>query len=293
MAQTNILSAPHSVLLKRSERLIGAILVDGGRLSAEGVERILHLQHERGLRFGEAGKALRLLSQADIDYALARQFDYPYLLGAEGKLNRHVVAAYDPFGPRVEALRALRNQLMLRWADADVARKALAIISPARQEGRSFIAANLAVLFSQLGERTLLIDGDMRSPAQHEWFGIENRIGLSAMLSGRGSADALLRIPGLMRLTVLPAGAQPPNPLELLSRPAFSNLLQDLAADYDSILVDTPPAGQYADAQTIASRAGAALIVARRNISRISQIRSIADALGDAGTKVVGTVLNR
>ena len=118
MAQTNILSAPHSVLLKRSERLIGAILVDGGRLSAEGVERILHLQHERGLRFGEAGKALRLLSQADIDYALARQFDYPYLLGAEGKLNRHVVAAYDPFGPRVEALRALRNQLMLRWADA-------------------------------------------------------------------------------------------------------------------------------------------------------------------------------
>ena len=154
------------------------------------------------------------------------------------------------------------------------------------------MAANLAVVFSQLGERTLLIDGDMRSPSQHDFFGLDNGTGLSAILSGRGSPEVVRRIPGLLRLSVLPAGVQPPNPLELLSRPAFPQLLQDLAQDYDLILIDSPPAAHYADAQTIAGRTGAALIVARRNASRISQIRSIADAIVRTGATVVGTVLN-
>jgi receptor protein-tyrosine kinase len=292
MRQTNILSAPASAFFKRTDRPIGAILVEEGRLTAEDANRILDLHHARGLRFGEAGKQLRLLSQADIDYALSRQFDYPYLLSAESNVSQSVIAAYDPFGPQVEALRALRNQLMLRWAEADVGRKALAVMSPTRQEGRSFVAANLAVVFSQLGERTLLIDCDMRSPSQHRFFGLDNRTGMSAILCGRDGPDALRRIPGLQRLSVLPSGAQPPNPLELLSKPAFPKLLQDLAQDYDVILVDTPPAADYADAQTIAGRAGAALIVARRDASRISQIRSAADAAVHAGATVVGTVLN-
>ena len=202
MAQTSILSAPASPFPKRTDRPIGAILVEGGRLSVDDVTRILSLQHERGLRFGEAGKKLCLLSQADIDYALSWQFDYPYLLGAESGLRHSVVAAYDPFNPQLEALRALRSQLLLRWVEADVGRKALAVISPARQEGRSFMAANLAVVFSQLGERTLLIDGDMRSPSQHDFFGLDNGTGLSAILSGRGSPEVVRRIPGLLRLSV-------------------------------------------------------------------------------------------
>ncbi|MGC5317045.1 CpsD/CapB family tyrosine-protein kinase, partial [Escherichia coli] len=79
-----------------------------------------------------------------------------------------VVAAYNPFSKQVEALRALRSQLMVRWFDIDGKHKALSIVSPASGEGRSFIASNLAVVFSQLGERTLLIDADMRQPCQHE-----------------------------------------------------------------------------------------------------------------------------
>ena len=88
------------------------------------------------------------------------------------------------------------------------------------------------------------------------------------------------------------AGARPPNPLELLSRPAFPRLLQDLTQDYDVIIVDTPPAACYADAQTVAARAGAALIVARRNASRISQVRGVSDAAARAGAALLGTVLN-
>jgi chain length determinant protein tyrosine kinase EpsG len=291
MVQTNIISAAAS-LHKGTEDSIGAILVKAGRLKPEDVERILRLQRERGLRFGEAAKALRLLSQADIDFVLSRQFDYAHLQYGESRLNKMVVAAHAPYDAPAEALRAVRSELMLRWFDDDVRHKTLAVISAARQEGRSFIAANLAVVFSQLGERTLLIDGDMRCPCQHELFGLENQTGLSTMLSARIGHEALQRVSGLPRLCVLPTGARPPNPLELLSRPAFPLLLQDLTRDYDVIILDTPPAACYADAQTVAARAGAALIVARQNLSRISQVRGVSDAAARAGAALLGTVLN-
>jgi chain length determinant protein tyrosine kinase EpsG len=181
---------------------------------------------------------------------------------------------------------------MLRWFDTDVAHKALAIVSAERKEGRSFIAANLAVVFSQLGEHTLLIDADMRNPSQHRFFGLDNRSGLSAVLSGRGGPDAIQRIPSLRDLSVLPAGAQPPNPSELLGRQQFSQLLHELARDFDVILLDTPPAAQTADAQTITMRAGCALIVVRKNATRVWQVRGIADHAVQTNTTIVGTVLN-
>jgi protein-tyrosine kinase len=293
MAQTNIISASAAASLhKSSEGSIGAILIEAGRLKPEDVDRILRLQRERGLRFGEAATALGLLTQADIDFALTRQFDYAHLQYDESRLNEMVIAAHAPYDRPAEALRAVRSELMLRWFDADAGHKTLAVISAARQEGRSFIAANLAVVFSQLGEHTLLIDGDMRCPCQHKLFGIENRAGLSTMLSARIGHEALQPVSGLPRLSVLPAGARPPNPLELLSRPAFPRLLQDLTEDYDVIILDTPPATCYADAQTVAARAGAALIVARRNASRISQVRAVSDAAARAGAALLGTVLN-
>lgn len=292
MAQTNIISASAAALHKRREDSIGATLVEAGRLKPEDVDRILLLQRERGLRFGEAAIALGLLTQADIDFALTRQFDYAHLQYDENKLNEMVVAAHAPYDAPAEALRAVRSELVLRWFDADPGNKTLAVLSPARQEGRSFISANLAVVFSQLGEHTLLIDGDMRCPCQHQLFGIDNRAGLSTMLSARIGREALQPVSGLPRLSVLPAGARPPNPLELLSRPVFARLLQDLTQDFDVIILDTPPAACYADAQTVAGRAGAALIVARRNASRVSQVRGVSDAAARAGAAVLGTVLN-
>ncbi|MGH8554820.1 MAG: chain length determinant protein tyrosine kinase EpsG [Gammaproteobacteria bacterium] len=276
----------------RGERSIGAILIDARRLKPEDAERILRLQREQGLRFGDAALRLRLLSQADIDFAIARQFDYHYLIRGKSDISEDLVAAYSPFTTQVEALRALRGQLILRWFDGDPTRKALAIVSAARNEGRSFIAANLAVVFSQLGEHTLLIDADMRHPHQQELFALENRVGLSAVLSGRAGADAIHRIPSLLDLSVLPAGPQPPNPLELLARPPFPQLLADLAKVYDVIILDSPPAANYADAQTITVRAGAALIIVRKNATRMWQVRGVSNSATQASATVVGTVLN-
>ena len=173
-----------------SGRAIGAILIDAGRLSPDGAERILRAQRDGGLRFGDAAISLGLLKESDIQFALSRQFDYPFLQPGESSVSDEVVAAYRPFTHQVEELRALRSQLMLRWFDAEAERKTLAIVSPERGEGRSFIAANLAVVFSQLGERTLLIDADMRNPRQHTMFAVSNRLGLSETLAGRGGRSS-------------------------------------------------------------------------------------------------------
>lgn len=285
-------SPAKNIALTSGGRSIGAILIDAGRLKAEDAEIILRVQREQGLPFGDAAMSVGLLSRADIDFALSCQFDYPYLLHGQSAVSEKLIAAYAPFTPQVEALRALRSQLKLRWFDGDPANRALAIVSAERKEGRSFIAANLAVVFSQLGERTLLIDADLRNPCQHQMFGLDNRAGFSTILSGRGGREALNRIPLLRDLSVLPAGALPPNPSELLGRPILPQLLQELAKEFDVILIDTPAAGDTADALTTSICAGSALIVVRKNAASSWRVRGIADSTTQSNTTVVGSVLN-
>lgn len=271
---------------------MGGILIDAGRLRIEDADRILHLQREEGLLFGDAAIKLGLLTEADIQFALSHQFDYSCLVRGESRVSEDVIAAYARAGRQLEALRSLRSQLMLRWFDNNPAHRALAIVSGERGEGRSYIAANLAVLFSQLGQHTLLIDADMRNSSQHNLFGLDYHSGLSEALSGRGGGLTVKHIPGLPDLWVVPAGATPPNPLELLARPQFQHLLGELKQRFAVIVLDSPAAAEYSDAQTVAVRAGAALIVARKNVTRMWQVRGVSDSVALASATVVGTVLN-
>ena len=275
------------------ERSIGAILIDNGRLTPIDAEKILREQKVSKTRFGDAAVKLGLLTQTDIDFALARQFDYPYLGVEDDSLSEEVIAAFKPFSATVEQLRALRTQLMLRWFGADAARKSLAVVSPSDRDGRSFVAANLAVVFSQLGERTLLIDADLRTPRQHQLFKIDNGVGLSAVLSGRVSAAAAVhKVVALLDLSVLPAGATPPNPQELLSRDIFPGILAQYGESYDVIIVDTPSLTKSADAQTIAARVGAAMIVARNHATPLSALQGLVANLQGSNVAVVGSLLN-
>ncbi|MEO8166299.1 MAG: polysaccharide biosynthesis tyrosine autokinase, partial [Betaproteobacteria bacterium] len=181
---------------------------------------------------------------------------------------------------------------LIRWSNAQVRHKMLAIVSPGSGEGRSYVAANLAVAFSQLGERTLLIDADLRAPRQHRIFNTPDRIGLSAVLSGRADSSAVVPLPQFGTLSLLPAGACPPNPQELLLRPALAALLGELRNEFDVILFDTPPAGLYADAQSVGFRAGSAIVLARKDHTSIADTNNTIRVLSDTGTRVVGTVFN-
>src|SRR3979411_2970771 len=172
MNQENVLSIDHQRnSIMRTERSLGAILVEDGKLSNKEIDRVLDVQRREGVRFGEAAVRLGLITDEEARFALAKQYDFPHIApgtqvaGNEGP-SRELVAAYAPFHPRTEELRALRTQLLIRWYNREQGRNALAVTSPHSGEGRSYIAANLAIVFSQLGARTLLVDADLRKPPQ-------------------------------------------------------------------------------------------------------------------------------
>ena len=272
------------------DRRIGALLLAAGRITPEQLDRVLRAQKDDRRRFGQIAIDLQFCSDGDIRQALGKQFEFPYLEpGADG-ISEEVSAAYRPSGRDVEALRALRTQLKLRWFDGATTGRALAIISTRHGDGRSYLASNLAVAFAQLGERTLLIDADMRRPRQHHLFQLPDASGLSTILAGRDDEGAIQRMPQLTNLAVLPAGPLPPNPVELLERSAFSRLLEQMRNDYDVILVDTPAATEHPDAHTATVRCHAGLMVVRKNATRVAEARALADAVRSA--EIVGTVMN-
>jgi chain length determinant protein tyrosine kinase EpsG len=273
-------------------RAFGGILVEQGRLTPSDAEEIQRFAGTHGLRFGEAALQMKLLTPDDIEFALAHQYNYPILQrGGPDGVGDEVVAAYNPQNILVEPLRAIRSQLSHRWFD-DASRKVVAITSPGRSEGRSWLAANLATLFAQIGERTLLIDADMRHPRQHQLFNLNNSVGLSSLLTGRSGKETALRIHPQLRLFVLPAGILPPNPQELLGRPVFDVVLERFNEQFDVILIDTPAANESADAQMVAKRAGAALMLARRNQTRHSHMVTAMRSLTQTGVNVIGSVMN-
>ena len=235
--------------MRDQSRAIGTILVEQGRIGQQDVEEIQKFAVQNGIRFGDAALQLNLLTQNDIDVALAQQYNYPVLSrGGKNGVADDVIAAYLPQSELVEPLRALRSQLTLRWANG-AGRRILAITSPGRGEGRSWLAANLATVFAQMGERVLLIDADMRHSRQHHLFNLNNAVGLSALLTGRAGRETVARIHPQLRLFVLPAGLRPPNPQELLGRSVFDVVLTSFSEQYDLIILDTPAMSEASDAQ--------------------------------------------
>jgi chain length determinant protein tyrosine kinase EpsG len=271
---------------------IGVLLIDAGKLTLEDAERVFRYQKEKGLRFGDAAVKLGLVNQQDIQDELARQFHFPYLRPGQGSLRPEVVAAYAPFSRPAEGLRTLRSQLMLRWFAADPPNRVLAVVSAARGDGRSFIAANLAVVFSQLGERTLLIDADMRNPMQHSLFGLNGSQGLSTILAARSDLGSVQRVELMNDLFVLPAGPIPPNPAELLEKPIFRQILEEVSSRFDVVILDTPAVAFGPDAKSICIKAKGALVVARTGASRIDAVKVMVDQFSADGATVIGSVVN-
>jgi protein-tyrosine kinase len=274
------------------DKSIGHFIAQANNLNADEVERILNHQKREGLKFGEAAVALGLAKGEDVLWALSQQFHYPYAAGSGSQTSAELVLAHKPFGHQAESFRLLRSQINMRLFTAEEPRRAIAVISPDNGDGKSFFAANLAIAFSQLGGRTLLLDADMRNPRQHEIFGVNGTSGLSNILSGRVESNVIRTVRDFPSLFLLPVGTLPPNPLELLERPAFGLLLRELQSKFDYVIVDTPAAAQGADYAVAAARCGAALVLARRDHSRMQAVQDVVDGLASTPTKVVGVVLN-
>ncbi len=272
---------------------IGEIIRRTNNLTADQVERILSYQHQHNVKFGEAAVALGLAKQEDVLWALAQQFQYPYVSTSNRKIADEVVVGTKPFSDQAEIFRAVRAQLLNSLFNGARTNTAMAVISPDSGDGKSYFAANIAASLSQLGGRTLLIDADLRTPRQHEIFSIEGKAGLSSILSGRAESKLIHPVGDLPSLHVLPAGVVPPNPIELVQRSTFGLLLKELASKFDYVIVDTPAASLGSDGRVIAGHCGAALAVCRRHKTRMDVLNAMLAPLGiSSSVKVAGVVVN-
>lgn len=274
------------------DRPIGDLIRDARNLSAAEVEKVLSYQREHGVRFGEAAVSLGLASPDDVLNALAQQFHYP-LASAERRISSpELVTLSQPFSVQAEAIRAVRSQVTMRLGKTDEARQAIAVISPDSGDGKTYFAANLAVSMAQLGGRTLIVDADLRNPRQHEVFKVSNAVGLSTLLSGRAENQVIQPVEGVAGLFVLPCGPIPPNPLELIERPAFALLMRELLAKFDHVIIDTAAASLGADACVVAARCGAALVLTRKHDNRVSALQDLVASLAGSSAQVLGAVFN-
>ena len=270
---------------------IGNLLLQAGKIRISDVQQILNLQNKEALRFGEAAIKLGLVNEEDISRMLASQFDYTYLVPGEGGFSTELVCAYRPYTQPAEKIRMLRNQLMSRWFNNG--KKTLAILGATQGVGTSYVAANLAVTYAQLGQRTLLIDANLHTPRLHQIFNLDNRIGLGSILAGRADLTCIVQINGLSGLSVLPSGALPPNPTEIIGRGLNHTFINQLSQHYDVILFDTPSFNDHAESANLAIISGGGILVARQDHTKFHDLEQIRDTLNGTSAQLIGTVLNQ
>jgi capsular exopolysaccharide synthesis family protein len=196
-----------------------------------------------------------------------------------------------PLSREAEAIRALRTHVLAQHIEHG--RRALAVCAPSADIGCTFVATNLAVALAQVGLTTLLIDADLRSPAIDEI--------IPPLSPDRGLKSCILNETPLMdeidynimpNLSVLHTGGEALNAQELLSRESFAKIMNECMRDFDVTIVDTPPANTCADGRIVAHALGYAMVVARRNRSLVSDVKTLVRQLEDDHIKVVGTLLN-
>ncbi len=271
-------------------KLIGQILHERGLMSEQAIKHTLSYSRVHGVRFGDGAKALNVVSDQSLDQALAEQFDYPFLKLADQGVSKELLLAYDPFGERGEAIRQLRNRLLLLRQDDR--RGALMVVSPDNASLSSWISANLAIAFSQLGNSCLLIDGNLKQPEFRDWFGITTPIGLSSYLVNRAPISGVIhKMAAYRELYVLPAGVTPPNPLEILSRPEMQSLMVYASNRLDVTIINASPFSADLNPAYMAKVCQNVLVVTQKNRSRFDDVRNIKKTVESVGGKCVGAVV--
>jgi tyrosine-protein kinase Etk/Wzc len=201
-----------------------------------------------------------------------------------------VLASVEPTDLAVEALRSLRTAL--QFALATARNNVVALGSPAPGAGKSFVVSNLAVLLADTGRKVLLIDADLRRGKLHSAFGLRRTPGLTDVLAGSVTLEAALKTTSAPGLHLLPTGAIPPNPSELLASRRFEAMLATVSQSFELVIVDTPPVLAVTDATLVAGCAGVNLLVLRAGHQSMREINLALERFAQNGTTVQGAILN-
>lgn len=190
-----------------------------------------------------------------------------------------------------ESVEALRICLVMTKSLSDT--RVLAVCSAASQEGKTTLAAQLAISMARSAEgQVLLVDGDLRAPDMHTIFEVENHAGLAEVLSHKCTLDEAVVSSWDARLHVLPAGHLKGRPHELVRGDAFKDVIDEARDKYRYIIIDTPPVLPAGESLVMAAAADATLVCTRRDVSRQEQVRKTCDRLVAAGANVIGCVFS-
>ncbi len=227
-----------------------------------------------------------------------RILEYP-LLGAiplsekdkntEGEGEQELPVLNNPYSPVSSAFEMLQTNLSFSISDKML--KVIALSSSIPGEGKSFVAANLAVAVAQLGRRVLLVDGDMRRPRQHKIWEQNNLVGLSNILVGQAEWQTTAK-EALMTLDIITAGTIPPNPVALLNSQRIATFIQQATKEYDFVIIDCPPLTVVADALMLGKLVDGILLVVRPGVANAASVNASKLLLEQSGHQVLGMVAN-
>jgi capsular exopolysaccharide synthesis family protein len=229
----------------------------------------------------EAGAALRLPILCRVPHLAYR--------GEDAARRRSLIVQLDTESHATEVYRMIRTAIQLGGSGGRL--RTLLVTSPDQGEGKSTVASNLALVLAQGGERTLLIDADLRHPSVHDVFGVDGRVGLSSVLRREVTLAASIQRTDVRGLDVLCAGFVPPNPSELLNSVDFGELLGRLSRHYSKIVLDSPPA-RLADPLILAAACDSTILVLRAGRSTRPACAAAYAALAGVGARFLGIVAN-
>lgn len=199
-------------------------------------------------------------------------------------------AADNPRHPSVEEMRTLRTNL--EFAGVDQPLKTLLITSTEMEVGKTSVAANLAIVMSQAEKDVILVDADLRRPNVHNFYGFQNKIGISDVFRGEYELDGVTKQWPGGEVEVITAGDLPPNPSELLGSKRMSEIMENLGSQADIVIIDGPPF-VVADAPVLASKVDGVLLIVRLGHTRKPAISALMEQISRSGAKVIGVALNR
>lgn len=269
---------------------IGQILIDAGLIQESQLDKIRIAQSEFNLKFGEAAVKLGYVTEDNILRALSKQFNHTFFDEKTTKIDKRIVLAFKS-NHSAEELRNLRSQLLLQTRG--FSKKIIGIVSPQQidSSNSSILSARLAVSLAMLGSKTLLIDANLREPVQSKLFGVNNDYGLSDLLADRANFECIKKIPEIDKLGLITSGTSVPNPQELISTKLFKLTIDELARQYDYIVIDMPNAEEYADSLIISSAAEGMILTVEKGITTQKSLAAITKKLNDAAISIIGVVI--
>ncbi len=210
--------------------------------------------------------------------------------GVKRYKQSQLLAVGNPTDLAIEAIRSLRTSLHFAMMQAQNNVLMMTGVSPSI--GKTFVCANLAAVISQTNKRVLMIDCDMRKGYSHELLGTANDNGLSDVLVGKTAVEHCAKKTSVANFDLVPRGQVPPNPSELLMGERFSELLKWGSANYDLVLIDTPPILAVTDAAIVGRHAGTTLMVTRYAVNTLKEVETSLSRFEQNGIEVKGVILN-